>query len=132
MHIEKCKTLSDSALTPHKYKWVKSKIISVVLFGFRLLCDFLFEKRAAVAAATVAAAAAHMCLIFLLFNFVLRSFNFSTFEPPEDDIVGLDSEGYHYIKNLEDLQAMPLFTLDELLTLQKMQPSRLWVSGVFF
>ena len=66
-----------------------------------------------------------MCLIFLLFNFVLRSFNFSTFEPPEDDIVGLDSEGYHYIKNLEDFQAMPLFTLDELLTLQKMQPSRL-------
>ena len=46
-------------------------------------------------------------------------------EPPEDDIVGLDSEGYHYIKNLEDFQAMPLFTLDELLTLQKMQPSRL-------
>ena len=46
-------------------------------------------------------------------------------EPPEDDIVGLDSEGYHYIKNLEDFQAMPKFTLDELLTLQKMQPSRL-------
>ena len=46
-------------------------------------------------------------------------------EPSEDDIVGLDSEGYHYIKNLEDFQAMPKFTLDELLTLQKMQPSRL-------
>ena len=34
MPIEKCKTLSDSALTPHKYKWVKSKIISVVLFWY--------------------------------------------------------------------------------------------------
>ena len=46
-------------------------------------------------------------------------------EPSENDIVGVDTEGHHYIKNLQDFQAMPLFTLDELLTLQKMQPSRL-------
>ena len=46
-------------------------------------------------------------------------------EPPMDDIVGLDSDGHSYIKNLEDLEAMPKFTLDELLTLQKMQPSSL-------
>ena len=46
-------------------------------------------------------------------------------EPSENDIVGVDTEGHKYIKKLQDFQAMPLFTLDELLTLQKMQPSRL-------
>ena len=46
-------------------------------------------------------------------------------EPSENDIVGVDREGHHYIKNLQDFQAMPLFTLDELLTLQNMQRSKI-------
>ena len=46
-------------------------------------------------------------------------------EPSENDIVGVDAEDCKYIKKYEDFQAMPFFSLDELLTLQRVWGSKM-------
>ena len=45
----------------------------------------------------------------------------SSIKPSVNDIVGIDESGCKYIKKYEDLQAMPLFSWEELLTLQNMR-----------
>ena len=45
----------------------------------------------------------------------------SSIEPSVNDIVGIDESGYKYIKKYEDWEAMPLFSWEELLTLQNMR-----------
>ena len=46
-------------------------------------------------------------------------------EPCADDIVGIDSSGSKYIKKLEDFQAMPFFSWNEVLTLTTALNSRM-------
>ena len=46
-------------------------------------------------------------------------------EPSVNDIVGTDAEGCKYIKNQEDLEAMPFFSWDEVLSFQQVLGSKM-------